>query len=107
MTPWRYGSTNKVYFKLTLNKVAVEGITFDAADVKISIDGGAFANIGTECSETTGGLGWYAWQPASAAQTQGKTIIGNIKDDVGAAFDENAFQLITGGSVGNSQLDGS
>ena len=92
-----YGSTQPVYFKLTLSGVAVTGVTFQAADVQLSKDGAAFANIGTACTEV--GLGWYKWTPAAAANTQCKTAIINIKDVIGSLFDENALLLVTGGSA--------
>lgn len=101
----RYGSVDPIYFKLTLNGVAVTGITFDAADVKLGLDGGTAANIGTACTETTFGLGWYKWTPASTANTQCKTGIINVKDNVGSAFDENGIIFITGGNAA-AQYDG-
>lgn len=94
---FRYGSTDPIYFKLTLSGAAVTGVTFQAADVKLSKDGAAFANIGTACTEV--GLGWYKWTPAAAANTQCQTAIVNIKDDVGTLWDENALLLVMGGNA--------
>jgi len=101
----RYGSIDPFFFKLTLSGVAVAGVTFDAADVKLSKDGAAFANIGTACAEATGGLGWYKWTPAAAANTQCKIGIINIKDNVGTLFDENGVVFVTGGDA-SAQHDG-
>lgn len=96
---YTYGTTDPIYFKLTLSGVAVTGVNFDAADVKLSKDGGAFANIGADCAETTGGLGWYSWTPASVSDTQCNVIIINVKDNVGSAFDENGIVMATGGNA--------
>lgn len=94
---YRYGTTEPVYFKVTLSNAGVAGLTFQAADIKLSIDNGAAINIGTECTEAALGLGAYLWTPSVASRTQGKQLVINIKDDVGSAFDENMIILQTGG----------
>ena len=99
----RYGSQDPIPFKISLSGVAVTGVTFDAADVKLSKDGAAFANIGSACTEV--GLGWYIWTPASAADTQCEYGIINIKDNVGSAFDENGVIFYTGGNA-SARYDG-
>lgn len=96
---YTYGSTGKIYFKLTLSGVAVTGVTLDAADVKLSKDGAAFTNIGSACAETTAGLGWYAWTPGASTDTQCEVMIINVKDNAGSAFDENGLVITTGGSA--------
>lgn len=94
----RYGSIDPIPFKLTLSGAAVTGLTLQAADVQLSIDGGAFAEIGLSITEI--GLGWYKWTPALAANTQCEYGIINIKDAVGGpVFDENGIVFYTGGNA--------
>ena len=101
---YRYGSMTPVPFKVLLNGAGVAGLTFQAADIQLSIDGGAFSNIGAEVSEI--GNGWYQWTPSASTQTQGKVLIINIKDTSGSSlFDENAIKLFTGGDT-NAFYDG-
>jgi len=92
---YRYGQQKPVYFKITLTGVGVTGLTLDNADMELSKDGGAFANMGTEVSEV--GRGVYMWTPTSAAQTQAQSLVLDLKDNIGSAFDENCVILITGG----------
>ena len=99
----RYGSQDPIPFKVTLSGLAVTGLTFDAADIQLSKDAGAFANIGTACTEI--GLGWYAWTATLAADTQCNYGVINIKDAVGTAFDENGVVFYTGGNVA-ARFDG-
>jgi len=101
----KYGSINPIYFKLTLSGVAVTGVVFDAADVKLSQDGAAAINIGTECTETTFAGGWYKWTPSVTSRTQCKTGILNIKDNIGTLWDENGLIFITGGHA-SAQYNG-
>lgn len=97
---YNFATTEKVYFKLTLSGVAVPGLTLADGDVTLQIDGAATTDIGDECSETTGGLGWYVWQPTSTLQTTGEVIIINIADLTATAeFDENAVVMTTGGNA--------
>jgi len=96
---YTYAQTDKVFFKLTLLGVAVTGVVLQDADVKLLKDGAAAADIGLECTECVGGLGWYEWQPSLAAQTSSEVLIINIKDAIGSAFDENAVLLTTGGNI--------
>lgn len=93
----RYGALDPIPFKVTLSAVAVTGLTFSAADIQLSKDGAAFANIGSEISEID--LGWYIWTPTAATQTQCAFGIINVKDDVGSAFDENGIVFLTGGNA--------
>ena len=93
-----FGSTDPIPFKLTLNGVAVTGITFDAADVTLSKDGAAFTNIGANCTEV--GQGWYIWTPSAAADTQCNYGIINVVDSSGSAFDETGVLFYTGGNAG-------
>ena len=103
--PYHYGAVDPVEFKITLNGDGVTGLTLDNADLQLSIDRGAFANIGNEVTEL--GLGIYYWIPSSATQTQGETLILNLRDNVGAAFDENTIILKTGGDAsGNGYFRG-
>ena len=96
-----YGSTEPIYFKVTLAGVGVPSLTFQANDVKVSKDGAAFANASTigTVAETTAGLGWYKWTPSAASATQAKVLIINVKDDVGTEFDENGIIIHTGGNA--------
>lgn len=91
----RYGSTDPIPFKATLNGVAVTSLIFASNDITLSKDGGSFANIGSEVTEV--GKGWYIWTPSAAAQTQCEYGIINVKDVVGTAFDENGITFYTGG----------
>lgn len=93
----RYGSTDPLYFKITLNGDAVTGLTFATNDIQLSKDGGAFANISSAITEV--GLGVYAWTPALSTNTQCKTGVINIKDQTATAvFDENCIIFVTGGA---------
>lgn len=94
---YRYGTLKPVYFKVTLSNTGVTGLTFDAADVQLSIDDGAAINIGAECTEATLALGWYKWTPSIASRTQGEQLLINVKDNAGSAFDENGLVILTGG----------
>lgn len=95
---YTYGEQKAIYFKTTLSGDAVPGLTFEAADVQLSIDGAAFVNIGLACAEIA--LGIYKWTPASTLDTQGEVLIINIKDSAGGPlFDENCLILTTGGNV--------
>ena len=92
-----YGSTEPLQFKATLNGVGVTGLTFQAADVQLSVDGTTtWANIGTECSEIGNGI--YAWTPTSSTQTQAEQVTISVIDSSGSLFDENALIVVTGGS---------
>ena len=99
----RYGSQDPIPFKVTLSGAGVTSLTFDAADIQLSKDGAAFANIGTACTEV--GLGWYIWTPALVADTQCGYGVINIKDNVGSAFDENGIVFYTGGNAA-ARFDG-
>ena len=99
----RYGSLDPIPFKITLSGVAVAGLTLQAADLQLSKDGAAFANIGTEVTEI--GLGWYYWTPSAAAQTQCEYGVLNLSDDVGSVFDENGIVFYTGGNS-SARFDG-
>lgn len=100
---YRYGSTDPIPFKVTLSGAAVTGLAFDAADIQLSKDGAAFANIGTACTEV--GLGWYIWTPAAAANTQCEYGVINIADNVGSLFDESGIIFYTGGDS-SARYDG-
>ena len=101
----RYGSVDPIPFKATLSGVAVAGLTFQAADVKLSIDNAAVIDIGTEVTEATIGLGWYIWTPSAAARTQCGYGVINVKDDSGSEFDENGIVFYTGGDE-NARFNG-
>jgi hypothetical protein len=100
----KYGSTEPIYFKVTLNGDGVAGLTFDANDIKYSLDNATAVNastVGTIAAAAIG-LGWYKWTPNGAANTQGKIIIFNIKDDsytTTPAFDENGIIVLLGGNT--------
>ena len=98
---YTYGSTDPIYFKVTLSGVGVASLTFQAADIKVSKDGAAFANASTigTVAETTAGLGWYKWTPSAASATQCEVLIINVKDDSGSEFDENGLVIATGGNA--------
>ena len=100
----KYGSTDPLYFKITLAGVGVN-VTLARDDVQLSIDGasgGSIVDITTECAAIDGTNlpGLYKWTPASAARTQGKTLAIYIKDaSAGGAFDENLLIYQTGGNA--------
>jgi len=101
---YRWGDTDPIYFKLTLNGAAVTGVSLANDDVKLSQDGAAFANIGTACAEVANGI--YKWTPAAGSNTQCKVMIINIKDATGGPlFDENCLIITTGGDT-SAGLDG-
>jgi hypothetical protein len=94
---YRYGDTDPIYFKLTLNGAGV-ATTLASADVKLYKDGTYSADIGTAC--TSLGAGLYKWTPAAGSNTQCKVMILNIKDASGGPlFDENCLIITTGGSA--------
>jgi len=96
--PYPYGTTEPIPFKITLNGVGITGLTLVNADLALSKDQGAFANIGLEVTEID--KGWYYWTPSDVAQTQAKTLIINLKDTVNSGvFDENAMVIRTGGNA--------
>jgi hypothetical protein len=90
-----YGSTDPVYFKLTLDGAGVV-VTLATGDVTISKDGAAFANVNT--LPTSIGNGWYSWTPSSTELECEQAIL-NIADASGSAFDENGILIHTGGDV--------
>ena len=96
---YEYGTTSPLYFKLTSSGVGVAA-TLATGDVKISKDGGAFANVTTlpTVVDASNGPGWFKWTP-TAAETQCEVFIINIKDASGAVFDENALVVATGGNA--------
>ena len=95
---YEYGTVKSVPFKVTLSGAGVTGLTFDAADIQISIDSAAFVNASTLGAIAEIGLGWYKWTPSGGASTQASDhIVINVKDNVGTAFDENGVVLYTGG----------
>ena len=100
---YRYGTTEPIYFKVTLNGVGVTGLTLASEDVKVSKDGAAFANVGTACAEV--GLGVYKWTPAASSWSQCGVMVINIKDASGSAFDENCLIVATGGDTA-ARFDG-
>ena len=95
MSPHVYGSLEPIYFKLVKAGVNVLGRTLLAADVVLMKDGGAGANIGSECAEV--GLGFYKWTPSVSTQTQCKKMQIAIQDSTGSLFDDNGIQVYTGG----------
>lgn len=100
---YRWGDTDPVYFKLTLNGVGVV-VTLASNDVKLYKDGTYSADIGSAC--TSLGAGLYKWTPAAGANTQCKVMIINIKDaSAGGEFDENCLIITTGGNAA-AGLDG-
>lgn len=103
--PYRYGTTKPVYFKIILSNAGVAGLTFQAADIQLSIDDATPINIGGECTEAALGLGVYKWTPSIASRTQGEQLVINIKDNSGSAFDENMIILQTGGHA-SAYFDG-
>jgi hypothetical protein len=94
---YRYGSTKEVYFVITdTSNNGVTGNTFSAGDVQVSKDGGAWADISSECSEVTDGKGWYKWTPSASSQTQAENLLFVFDDGTNA---ENRWQLMTGGDA--------
>lgn len=93
-----YGTQDKIYFKVTKNGVGVN-VTLAAADVKISKDGAAPANViaAPTAVDATDMTGLYEWVP-DAAESTCEVMIVNIKDaDAGGEFDENCLIIPTGG----------
>lgn len=93
---YNYGTTDKVYFKLTLSGVGVNA-TVAAADFRLSKDGGTPAALDTlpTAVDGTNMPGVFEWTPI-AAETQCEVMILNIKDSAGSAFDENCLIICTG-----------
>ena len=98
-----YGSTDPIYFKVTLAGVGVSGLTFQDADIELSKDGGNWASINADTTvvevESAAGYGVYKWTPQAASETQAGVLILNIKDASGSAFDENCLIIATGGNA--------
>lgn len=95
-----YGTTDTIYFKLTLAGVGVN-VTLAADDVKLSKDGGTPANVITTPTAVDGTSmpGLYVYTP-SAAESTCEVMIINIKDaSAGGAFDENCLIIPTGGNA--------
>lgn len=100
---YRWGDTDPIYFKLTLNGAGVV-TTLAAADVKLYKDGTYTGDVGTAC--TSIGAGLYKWTPAAGSNTQCKVMILNIKDVTSPkVFDENCLVITTGGDA-SAGLDG-
>lgn len=100
---YTYGSTDPIYFKVTLAGVGVTGLTFQDADIELSKDGGNWASINADTTvvevEAAAGYGVYKWTPQAASETQCEVMVLNIKDAVGSAFDENCLIISTGGNA--------
>ena len=95
-----YGSTDTIYFKITLAGVGVNP-TLAAGDVKIFKHGGSVANVNTLPSAVDGTnmVGLFAWTPTSAEATC-EVFVLNIKDQTDPkAFDENCLIVSTGGNA--------
>lgn len=93
-----YGSTDKIYFKITLNGVGVNP-TLANGDVKISKTGGTPANVNSLPTAVHADIpGIHEWTP-TAAEASTEVIILNIKDAAGSAFDENCLIIATGGNA--------
>lgn len=100
MQQYWYGTLRPVFFKLTLDNVAVTGQTFAAGDVMLGIDGAAGIDISADCTETAFGYGWYKWTPSSGAHTSGMILLINVADlTVTPVFSENGIQVMTGGHI--------
>lgn len=97
---YSYGTTDPIYFKVTLSNVGVSGLTFQDADIELSKDGGNWASISASTTvvevEAAAGYGVYKWTPQAASETQCEVMILNIKDASGSAFDENCLIIATG-----------
>lgn len=103
---YRYGNTDRIHFKLTLNGEAVTGLTLVAGDVKYSTNGSTSWTNVTISEITEKGNGWYFWTPSTGVVTSCKELIVNIKDQSSTAlFDENGLQFYMGGNVA-ARLDG-
>jgi len=101
----RYGSTDPIPFKTTLDGDAVTGLVFATNDVQLSLDGGTFVNIGLEVTEIA--LGWYIWTPSTSSQTQAEYGLINVKDiSTTAVFNENGITLYMGGDPVNGRYTG-
>lgn len=94
-----YGSTDTIYFKITLSGVGVNA-TLAAGDVKISKDGGTVANVATLPTAVDGANmpGVFSWSP-SVSEATCEVMAINIKDVTGGAFDENLLVIATGGNA--------
>ena len=93
-----YGSTDPIYFKVTLSGAGVPSLVpFATDDIQLSKDGAAFADISGDVTEV--GLGVYAYTPNPATDAQCEVMIINIKDVAGSAFDENCLIIQTGGNA--------
>lgn len=91
----RYGSTDKVYFYMwaTDGSALQTGADLDAGDLKISKDGGAFANAAGTFAEE--GNGWYSYAPTTA-ETQCKCALFSFIDADVAVLDK-PFMIETTG----------
>ena len=100
-----YGSTDPIYFKLTLGGVGVNP-TVVAGDFYLSQDGAAGAALSNlpTAVDGTNMLGIFKWIPVTT-ETDCEVMILNIKDVAGGAFDENCLIISTGGHV-NARFSG-
>jgi len=92
----RYGVATTVYFTL-ITKGATDlmtGATAASGDIKISKDGGAFANT-TTATFTEEGHGWYS-VPLTATEMEARQIMISVIDQTGPkAFEDQAVLLHT------------
>ena len=101
---YTYGSTDPIYFKITLAGVGVN-VTLATNDVRLSQDGasgGSIIDITSECAAVDGTNlpGLYKWTPNPASRTQCGVMAIYIKDaSAGGAFDENCLVISTGGNA--------
>ena len=98
-TVTRYGSTDRIQFKLTdSNGSAVTSAVLQAADVVFSQDDStSWVSIASAITEK--GYGCYFWTPVSAGQTQCKEGVISFIDASGGAFRENCIIFHTYGDA--------
>jgi hypothetical protein len=96
--PIQYGAAVTIPFDLikagTLDFAGAGDWTPATGDVKVSIDGGAFANVGTLPSVLSG-TDWG--QPLTTGETTGKFISVKIVDSATKAVDDQALKFFTYG----------
>jgi hypothetical protein len=91
----KYGEVQTFYFPLvdrgTLDFESTP-VTFAAADIQVSIDGGAFANANATPSHEGNGI--YSWT-CTAAETQGTRIVVTIIDSATKLWEDQCLILET------------
>jgi hypothetical protein len=92
-----YGQYQWIYFPLVsaANRPdVIAGVTFDPADIQMSVDGGAFTNFSGSTMEV--GRGWYGVRVTPTLSTCTKLSISIIDQSLVKAFDDQAIACFTG-----------